>query len=150
LRGWLLDTNVVSELMRPAGERKVIDWAAGQPEDRLFISILTLAEFDHGIHNLATGSSSRARFEAALRAVELRFLRCTLSVSDAVIRCWGRLGGEIRQATGRPPPVIDTLLAATAIEHDLCLATRNVKDVANTGAAIFNPWTDDPRMFAIL
>lgn len=150
MNGWLLDTNVISELMRPAGERRVIAWAAAQPEERLFISVLTLAEYDQGIHNLPFGSPARTRFEAALKAVELRFSRCTLSVGDAVVRCWGRIGGEIWQATGRRPPVVDTLLAATAIEHDLCLVTRNVRDVRDSGALVFNPWTDDPETFAIV
>ena len=71
-------------------------------------------------------------------------------MSDAVVRRWGRLSGDIKRASGKAPEVIDTLLAATAIEHDLCLVTRNVKDVRHSGAAIFNPWIDDPRLFAIL
>jgi toxin FitB len=150
LTGWLLDTNVVSELMRPAGDAKVRTWAAGEPEDRLYISVLTLAEYDRGIHNLAAGSPARARFEVALKALELRFLDCTLPVSNGVVRCWGRLAGEVQRASGRPPPVIDTLLAATAIEHDLCLVTRNVKDVRDTGAVVFNPWIDDPAAVVIL
>jgi toxin FitB len=149
LIGWLLDTNVVSELMRPAGDPKVMRWAAEQPEHRIYISALTLAEYDGGIYNLLEQSPARARFEAAVKSVELRFAGRTLSVSDAVARRWGRLSGTIRQASGKAPPVIDTLLAATAIEHDLCLATRNVRDVRDTGAALFNPWTDDPRSIVI-
>jgi hypothetical protein len=81
--------------------------------------------------------------------VELRFTGRTLSISDAVVRRWGRLSGTIQQTTGKAPPVVDTLLAATAIEHDLCLVTRNVRDVRDTGAALFNPWTDDPRSMVI-
>jgi len=150
LIGWLLDTNVVSELTRRAGDVKVRTWAAGQPEDRLYISVLTLAEYDRGIHNLAAGSPARARFEVALKALELRFLDCTLPVSNGVVRCWGRLAGEAQRASGRPPPVIGTLLAATAIEHDLCLVMRNVKNVRATGAVVFNPWIDDPAAVLIL
>jgi predicted nucleic acid-binding protein len=150
LIGWLLDTNVVSELMRRAGDDRVIAWAAGQPADLLFISVLTLAEYDKGIQNLAVDQPARARFQAALRAVELRFADRKLSVSDAIVRRWGRLSGEIGRVRGRAPAVVDTLLAATAIEHDLCLVTRNVKDVRHTGATIFNPWTDDPAAVAHL
>ena len=73
-----------------------------------------------------------------------------LSVSDAIVRRWGRLSGDILQISGRTPAVIDTLLAATAIEHDLCLVTRNVKNVGATGAVVFNPWTDDPGAVVIL
>ena len=77
--------------------------------------------------------------------LELGFTGRTLSISDAIVRRWGRLSGADQQTAGKAPPVIDTLLAATAIEHDLCLVTRDVRDVRDTGAALFNPWTDDPR-----
>jgi predicted nucleic acid-binding protein len=72
-----------------------------------------------------------------------------LSVSDQIVRRWGAIGGEGKRLTGHSPSVIDTLLAATAIEHDFYLATRNVADVANSGAAVFNPWRDDPERFSI-
>jgi toxin FitB len=86
LNGWLLDTNVVSELMRPAGDAKVIGWAAKQLEHRIYISVLTLAEYDKGIHNLPERLRARRRYEAAVKSVELRFTGRTLSVSDAVVR----------------------------------------------------------------
>ena len=149
MNGWLLDTNVVSELMRLGGDAKVMLWAVEQPEHRVYISVLTLAEYDKGIHNLIERSPARAHYEAAVKSVELRFTGRTLSVSDAVVRRWGRLSGTIQQTTGKAPPVVDTLLAATAIEHDLCLVTRNVRDVRDTGAALFDPWTDDPRSILI-
>ena len=59
------------------------------------------------------------------------------------MRRWGVISGTVRRETGHPPPVIDTLLAATALEHDLYLVTRNVRDVGQSGAALFNPWEDD-------
>jgi toxin FitB len=149
LIGWLLDTNVVSKLMRFAADAKVMLWAVGQPEHRVYISVLTLAEYDRGIHNLPERSPARARHEAALKSVELRFTGRTLSISDAVVRRWGCLSGAIQQTTGKAPPVVDALLAATAIEHDLCLVTRDIRDVRDTGAALFNPWTDDPRSMVI-
>jgi predicted nucleic acid-binding protein len=93
--------------------------------------------------------SARARIEAAVAAIELDFARRTLSVTDAIVRRWGRLSGTVQQTIGKAPPVVDTLLAATAIAHDLCLVTRNVRDVRATGAALFNPWTDDPRSIVI-
>jgi predicted nucleic acid-binding protein len=61
-----------------------------------------------------------------------------------VVLRWGAISGRVRRETGHPPPVIDTLLAATALEHDLYLVTRNVADVQHSGAALFNPWKDDP------
>ena len=73
-----------------------------------------------------------------------RFDERMLPVSDRVVRRWGVISGLRRRETGHSPLVIDTLLAATAIEHDLYLATRNTRDVSGSGAAVFNPWEDDP------
>ena len=140
MNGWLLDTNVIAALIAPNGAPSVKSWATGQSEDRLWLSILTLGEYDKGIANLPESHKDRARYIAARDALEERFADRILSVSNPVIRRWGALSGMIRRDTGHPPPVIDTLFAATAIEHNLCFVTRNVKDVAGTGAEVFNPW----------
>jgi toxin FitB len=140
LKGWLLDTNVVASLIAPNGAPSVKAWAAGQAEDRLWLSVLTLGEYDKGIAQLADDDPDRARYAAARDALETRFNGRVLPVSDDVVRRWGALSGKIRRDTGHPPSVIDTLLAATAIEHNLCFVTRNIRDVANTGAELFNPW----------
>jgi predicted nucleic acid-binding protein len=147
--GWLLDTNVVASLTAANGAPTVKAWAAAQDEHRLFISVLTFAEFDKGIQNLADDDPARQRHLLALAMLEERFAERVLSVEDRVVRRWGRLSGTILRTTGRAPSVIDTMLAATAVEHDLHLATRNVRDVALTGASVFNPWTDDPGGFPV-
>ena len=150
MRGWLLDTNVLSELARSKGHSRVVAWAEAQPEEIMYISVLSLAEYDQGIANLPDDAPSRGRIEAAVAAIELRFRGRVLSLNDAVVRRWGRLSGQIKLRTGQSPPVIDTLLAATAIGSDLHLATRNVKDVSASGASIFDPWRDDPSRFPIV
>ncbi len=147
--GWLLDTNVISEIASPGCDPKVAAWAREEPEDRLFISILSLGEYDKGIANLPPDAAARERFGAAVLALEARFVGRVVSLDDAIVRRWGRISGEIQRAAGKAPPVIDTLLAATAIERDLYLATRNVKDVRASGASIFDPWTDDPAAFPL-
>ncbi len=147
--GWLLDTNVISEMARPGGDANVVAWAEAQDEDRLFISIITLGEYDKGVNNLAPGDPARARIEASIAALHARFSGRVLSLGDDIVRRWGRISGEIQRVSGRAPPVIDTLLAATAVEHDLYLATRNVRDVRGTGAAVFDPGNDDPAGFAL-
>ncbi|OHC83380.1 MAG: plasmid stabilization protein [Rhodospirillales bacterium RIFCSPLOWO2_12_FULL_67_15] len=147
--GWLLDTNVVSELATPRCDPKVAAWAGEQAEDRLFISILSLGEYYKGVENLPLGAPARRRFAAAVAALEARFAGRVVSLDDAVVRKWGRIIGELQRTVGKAPPVIDTLLAATAIENDLYLVTRNVKDVRDSGAAIFDPWTDDPAGFPL-
>lgn len=148
--GWLLDTNVVSEIARAGGEARIAAWVDGEDEARLFISVLTLAEYDKGANNLSPGDRTRARIEGSIAALEARFAGRVLSLGDAVVRRWGRISGSVQRATGKAPPVIDTLLAASAIEHDLYLATRNVRDVRGLGAAVFDPWHDDPAAFPLV
>lgn len=149
MRGWLLDTNVVAALINPQGAPSVKTWAASQDEGLFHISVLTLAEYDKGIHNLPDDHVDRLRYAAARDALEVRFGDRVLSLGDATLRRWGRLAGQIKRETKHSPPVIDTMLAATAIEHDLYLVTRNVKDVKASGATVFNPWADDVARFPI-
>lgn len=141
MNGWLLDTNVIASLIALDGAPSVKLWAAGQDERRLWISVVTLAEYDKGIANLPDGDPARARYAMARDALADRFSGRILALSDSIVRQWGVISGRVKRDTGHPPPVIDTLLAATAIEHRLVLVTRNVKDVANSGAEILNPWT---------
>lgn len=143
MNGWLLDTNVIAELARVGGDARVVGWAAAADEDLLYISVLTLGEYDKGVANLPDASPARARIEASVAALEARFEGRVLGVSDTIVRRWGRISGAVQRARRRPPPVIDTLLAATAIEYDLCLVTRNLRDVDASGATLFNPWEDD-------
>jgi predicted nucleic acid-binding protein len=147
--GWLLDTNVVVTIVNPSGAPTVKAWAALQDERRFFLSILTLGELDKGIHNLAGDHPDRARYIAARDGLASRFSGRILSVSDPIVRRWGVISGRTKQTTGHPPAVIDTLFAATALEHDLYLATRNVNDVRLSGAAIFDPWNDDAARFPL-
>jgi predicted nucleic acid-binding protein len=149
VKGWLLDTHIVSALASPTGAPSVKTWASAQPEHRTFLSVLTLGEFDKGINNLEPDHPDRSRYMAARDALAHRFGDRLLSVDDKVVYRWGGISGEVKRRTGQAPPVIDTLLAATAIEHDLCLVTRNVKDTRHSGAAIFNPWEDDPSQFPL-
>ena len=149
MRGWLLDTNVVAALINPQGAPSVKTWAASQDEETFHLSILTLAEYDKGIHNLPNDHPDRSRYIASREALADRFGDRVLSLHDEAVRLWGRISGEVKKDTGHPPPVIDTLLAATAIEYELYLVTRNVKDTRHSGAAIFDPWTDDPDKFPL-
>jgi predicted nucleic acid-binding protein len=149
LKGWLLDTNVVAALINPQVTPSVKSWAAAQDESFFQLSVLTLAEYDKGIHNLADDHADRPRYIAARDALEARCGERILSLSDEVMRRWGRLAGEVKRASKRPPPVIDTMLAATAIEHDLYLVIRNVEDARPSGALIFDPWNDDPAKFPL-
>jgi len=150
MKGWLLDTNVVSALVGSQPQDRLAKWADVQPNQNVFISILTLAEYRKGIEHLAFGHPLRSRLEPILQAVEARFKGRILPVSNAVALRWGAISGQVKRHTGHSPTVVDTMLAATAIEHNLYLATRNIVDVKNSGAAIFNPWKDNPANFPLL
>jgi len=149
LKGWLLDTNVVAALIDPRGAPSVKTWAAGQDEDTFHISVLTLAEYDKGIHNLPPDHEDRSRYIAARDALAERFGRRVLSLDDDIVRHWGRISGEVKRESGHAPPVIDTMLAATAINLDLYLVTRNVGDARPSGAIVFDPWNDDVEKFPL-
>ncbi|WBO21763.1 type II toxin-antitoxin system VapC family toxin [Sphingomonas abietis] len=149
MNGWLLDTHVISALASPNGAPSVKAWAANQPEYRMYLSVLTLAEYEKGIHNLEPDHPDRSRYMAVRDALIDRFSDRILSVDDAIIYRWGAISGDVKRQTRQAPPVIDTMLAATSIEHDLFLVTRNVKDTQHSGAAIFNPWEDDPERFPL-
>jgi predicted nucleic acid-binding protein len=147
--GWLLDTNVIAALINPNGAPSVKSWAAAQDEKKMFISILTLAEYDKGIENLPEDDQNLYRYAASRDALEERFSQRVLSLSDAAVRHWGVISGRVKLKTGHAPSVVDTMLAATAIQHNLYLVTRNVRDTRFSGAAIFDPWTNDPSQFPL-
>lgn len=149
MNGWLLDTNVVAELSGAKPDPQVANWFGAQPERTLFLSILTFGEYQKGIEHLPPGDARRPRLQRALTALEERFSRRILPVSDPIVLLWGRISGEVKRLTGHSPSVIDTFLAAAAIEHNLYLVTRNTAHVSNSGAAVFNPWTDDPSQFRL-
>ncbi len=115
--GWLLDTNVTAEIIRTGGSARVKAWAAAADEAKLYLSILTVAEYDKGIANLPDGDPRRSVYMATRDSLAARFGARVLSVSNAIVRRWGSISGTVRRDSGHPPPVIDTLLAATALEH---------------------------------
>lgn len=143
MRGWLLDTNVIAELTRERCDPSVRAWAQAQPEERLFISVLTLGEYRKGIATLPDGDLAANRYRDMLDRLQERFADRVIDVTSEIAMAWGVISGTVKRMTGHPPPVIDTLLAATAMRSSLYLATRNVRDVQHSGAAVFNPWSDD-------
>lgn len=150
MKGWLLDTNVIAEVSGAKPDPQVRKWISLQDESTLYLSVITLAEYEKGIHHLPEIDSRRPRLRAAVAALEARFQGRVLSLSDTIVRRWGVISGETKRSTKHAPNVIDTMLAATAIEIGLYFVTRNTKDVLRSGATLFNPWQDDPSAFSIL
>lgn len=145
----MLDTNVVSSLLSDRIGLSVETWASTQDERRFHLSVLTLAEFDKGIAHLPEGDPARTVYGARRNSLERRFAGRVLPLDDSTVRLWGEISGRVKRETGHPPPVVDTLIAATAIRSSLYLVTRNRRDVAHSGAVVFNPWEDDPANFEL-
>ncbi|KLL11346.1 MULTISPECIES: type II toxin-antitoxin system VapC family toxin [Protofrankia] len=138
----LLDTNVLSERARPRPDPALVRWIDELDEDRAFISVLSLAEIRRGIERLSAGNR-RTHLAAWLDAdLVPRFADRILTVDIPIADAWGMLMAD-GDRNGRPVPVIDGFLAATATAHDLALATRNTRDFAHLGIPLINPWNDD-------
>ena len=137
---FLLDTNVVSEWVKPQPDPGVVAWLGQVDEDRVFLSVVTLAELRHGIERMATGGR-RDRLDRWLRdELPARFEGRVLPVDGNVADTWGRAMARA-QAAGRPLGAMDAFLAATAEVHGLTLVSRNAPDFQALGNAILNPWT---------
>ena len=134
---YLLDTNVLSELVRPKPAKTVLLWFENIPSDALHISVLTLGEIRKGIEHMADGAR-REKLRLWLEH-ELAdwFGTRVLPVDIPVADRWGRLLALM----GRPVPTIDSLLAATALHYELRLVTRNQKDFNYPGLEVINPWS---------
>lgn len=140
MSGFLLDTNVIAEIIKLKPEPKVIQWLEATQEELLFLSVLTIGEIRKGIH-LHPDAARRAKREAFLASdVRERFEDRILPIDDAVAERWGLLAAKAKTEKNHALPVIDGLLAATALHHDLTFVTRNAGDVAATGVPVFNPW----------
>jgi len=138
--GFLLDTNVISELVKPQPEQKVISWIQATDESLFFLSVLTIGEIRKGINSLPSGNK-RALLESWLgNDLVMRFAGRILSIDFGIAERWGLLSAQAK-ASGVLLLVIDGLLAATALHHNLTFATRNTNDVKLAGLSVFNPWT---------
>jgi len=139
--GFLLDTNIPSELMRANPERKVLDWLAAQDIRALFLSLVSIGEMESGFAT-TRDAVRRARLEASLARHLTRLLMGrVLPVTHSIAIRWGKLDG-MRRMAGRPLSAPDGMIAATALEHDLTLVTRNVKHFADLGLTVINPWSE--------
>ena len=141
MNGFLLDTNVLSELRKESrcnvGVRK---WFEGTSGEELFLSVVVLGEIRQGIERIRSRDPAQARsLEKWLLSLSTQFSDRILLVDERVADQWGRLG--IRQ----PVPVLDALLAATALVHDLTIVSRDQEGFQNSGAQSLNPFSKPQR-----
>lgn len=137
---FLLDTCVLSELVKQQPEPAVVEWVGEQDEHRLYLSVITIGELRKGIAKLPKGGK-RSRLERwVTEDLEARFNRRLYPVDGRVASIWGTMLGEA-EAAGGPIPVIDALIGATARAHDCIVVTRNVADLERTGVEVLNPWS---------
>lgn len=141
MSGFLLDTNIPSETLRPVPNAKVAAWLESQSKEVQFLSVVTIGELRRGITLLAQGARRTQLEEFIKVAVPLWFAGRVLPVTQAIAERWGVLDGR-RQAAGQPLGVADGMIAATALEHGLTLVTRNTKDYDGLGVALINPWLE--------
>lgn len=137
---FLLDTNLISEWIKPNPNAGVVSWLASADEDRIYVSVVTLAELRHGIERLATGQRRKRLNEWLEDELPQRFGDRVLPIDAAVADSWGRIVAR-RETLGRPIGAMDALIAATAQVHDLTLATRNEAEFDSAVTAMVNPWT---------
>lgn len=137
---FLLDTNLVSEWMKPRPNPGVVAWLEEADEDRVFLSVITLAELRYGIERLVPGSQRKRLGEWLEQELPTRFEGRILSIDPAVADACGKLvaAGE---SIGRRPEAMDALIIATAEIHQLTIVTRNTKDFEPLAKAILNPWS---------
>ncbi|PBB97739.1 type II toxin-antitoxin system VapC family toxin [Mesorhizobium sp. WSM3862] len=136
----LLDTNVLSEVTRPAPDAGVLKWLDGLDEDRSFISVVSIAEIRRGVSLMDEGRKREALAEWLARDLPQRFEQRVLPVDEAVALAWGDLMG-LAKRRGRGLSSMDGLIAATAIAKQLTLATRNSKDFEGFAIELFDPWS---------
>jgi toxin FitB len=140
VKGFLLDTNVLSELTKRAPSAAVESFLRAS-KDRVFVSVLSIGEIRKGIASLPV-SGRRAELVDWLDNEILPWLaERVLPVTLEIAEYWGELAAQ-SSAKGRPRAVIDALLAATAARHDFALVTRNVRDYEDLGISILNPWAE--------
>jgi hypothetical protein len=133
--GYLLDTNVISETRKVRADPRVTGFLETAAGEHLFLSVLTLGELRKGVAaRRRTDEETADRLATWVDEIELTFQDRVLPVDAAAARIWGELSADLNL------PVVNTLIAATAISRGLVLVTRNTRDVAATGVAILNPW----------
>lgn len=136
----VLDTNVLSEALRPVPEPSVLIWLSNQPRASLFLTTVTRGEILYGIRLLADGKRRRGLWDAARKIFDADFADQVLSFDNDAADVYAEIAAS-RRAAGKPISQFDAMIAATARSRGASLATRNAKDFEDCGVDIVDPWT---------
>ncbi|HTV28453.1 MAG TPA: type II toxin-antitoxin system VapC family toxin [Xanthobacteraceae bacterium] len=145
MTGWLLDTNILSELRRPRPDTKVVAFVESKPLDLLFVSVVTFAEIRFGIERLADAGRRAELNDWLAQKVRPMFEHRVLPVSEDVMVKW-RLLVEDGRATGHTYSQPDLIIAATALHHGLTIVTRDTSDFERAHVPVLNPWHETPAL----
>ena len=137
---FLLDTCAISEFVKLAPNQGVLRWFAKQDELALYLTTVTLGELKRGIAKLDNGKRKKFLQTWLTENVIKRFGDRILPLGLDVCLRWGEMQAQLEKQD-KPMPAIDGLIAATALQHQLTLVTRNTRDMEASGAALFNPWS---------
>ena len=133
---YLIDTNVLSELRRKSPNRDVVEWVSLRPASTLYLSVLTLGEIRKGVESVQQPDRRRILLDWLESDLPAFFAGRILDVDGRIADRWGRL----LAAAGRPLPAIDSLIAATALQYNMALVTRNLRDFSFPELEVINPW----------
>ena len=136
---YLLDTCVISELVKKEPHPSVIRWMDTGDESKMYLSVLTLGEIIKGINKLPNGDRREKLQSWITNDLVQRFGSRLLEIDAEISMAWGTMLGEAERL-GEKLPVVDSLIAASANVHDLIVVTRNVKDMERCRTKVFNPW----------
>ena len=139
---YLLDTCVISELIKPQPNRSVVSWLQSQTENDLYLSVLTFGEIEKGIEK-AVNETRKSKLKLWVEEdLKQRFKGRILAIDLDVCTKWGEIQAKT-ELLGKPMPSIDGLIVVSALVNNCIMVTRNVKDMQQSGVELFNPWEDE-------
>ncbi len=136
----MLDTNVISDLIKPRPKPNLRSWIDERDEESLYLSVITIGEIRQGIEMARDNRPRSAKLTRALADFQARFSGRVLQIDSLVAETWGEINGRARLDSGGPLSAVDSLIAATAIVHRLIVVSGNVRHFERTGVAVFDPF----------
>ena len=141
---YLIDTCCISELVKKRPDPNVVKWFSDQDELSIYLSVITFGELKKGIEKLPDPKKKKELNRWVKEDLKQRFKNRVLNITIEEVNKWGEILATA-EMDGRPIPAIDSLIAATALVHDLSVVTRNTQDMEGSGVEVINPWNYEPN-----